>query len=220
MVEREYPPEGKGAVHHPVFAYYYTRVASVLEQAGGADHRTEVLAGLSGRVIEVGAGTGLNFAHYPESVTEVVAVEPESRLRKVAESETAHAAVAVRVINGLAENLPCADGEFDAGVAALVLCSVVDPRRALAELRRVIRPGGELRFYEHVQSDDPRAARWQNRVNTVWPLLAGGCQTNRRTVPTIIEAGFDLQDIRRFQFRPSLLCAPIAPFVIGRAIRA
>jgi ubiquinone/menaquinone biosynthesis C-methylase UbiE len=207
------------SVHHPIFAYCYARLASVMEKAGGADHRTEVLAGLSGRVIEVGAGTGLNFAHYPVSVTEVVAVEPESRLRKVALSEATRSAVDVRVINALAEGLPCADEEFDAGVAALVLCSVADPRLALAELRRVIRPGGELRFYEHVYSDDPSAAKWQNRANRVWPWLAGGCQTNRRTVETIGEAGFEIQVIRRFQFRPSLLCAPIAPFVIGRAIR-
>ncbi len=137
-------------VHHPLFARFYARCAPHEDGRGGTEHRRELLAGLSGRVVEVGAGIGSNFAHYPAAVTEVVAVEPEPYLRAKAEHAATAATVKVRVVEGLADALPLADGEADAGVASLVLCSVPDQAEALAELRRVIRPGGELRFYEHV----------------------------------------------------------------------
>src|SRR6476620_2155797 len=112
------------------------------DKAGGADNRRELLAGLTGRVVELGAGVGSNFEHYPEGVSEVVAYEPEPFLRAEAEKAAAAAPVPVRVVYGEADRLPGADGEFDAGIASLVLCSVPDQRTALAELHRVIRPGG------------------------------------------------------------------------------
>ncbi len=141
--------------HHPVFARIYTKVAALAEGRGGAEHRRKLLAGLSGRVIEVGAGSGANFAHYPTTVSEVVAVEPEGYLREHAQDAAANAPVAVSVLEGGADRLPGEEASFDAGVAALVLCTVPDQARALAELFRVIRPGGELRFYEHVISKRP-----------------------------------------------------------------
>ncbi|HZD66929.1 MAG TPA: class I SAM-dependent methyltransferase [Acidimicrobiales bacterium] len=206
-------------VQHPVFARAYARFAPGMEAAGVAEHRAELVAGLTGQVIEVGAGTGLNFAHYPSRVTHAVAVEPEPFLRARAEEAAAGAPVPVRVVPGTAEALPVPEASFDAAVVSLVLCSTLDPALALAELRRVLRPGGELRFYEHVRSSDPRAARLQRLADVVWPLLGGNCHTARHTEGSITEAGFEMVETRRFHFRPCLLSAPVAPHIIGTARR-
>jgi ubiquinone/menaquinone biosynthesis C-methylase UbiE len=194
-------------------------MAPAAEASGAAAHRGELLAGLAGRAVEVGAGTGLNFRHYPPAVTEVVAVEPEPYLRARAEEAAASVPVPVAVVDGMAERLPLDDAACDAGVASLVLCSVADQAAALAELRRVIRPGGELRFYEHVRSASPWTARAQRAVDVVWPLLAGGCHTARDTVAAIEAAGFRVERARRFSFRPAIASAPAAPHVIGAARR-
>lgn len=204
---------------HPVFARIFGRLSAAGEESGRAAHRTELLAGLSGKVIEVGAGNGLNFAHYPSAVTEVVAVEPEPHLRRLAAQAATRAPVPVRVVDGTAGLLPASEAEFDAGVCAGVLCSVLDQRQALAELRRVIRPGGQLRFYEHVRSGDPGLARFQDRADRIWAALNGGCHSNRETETAITAAGFRLEACRRFGFRPCLLGALVAPHILGRAIR-
>ena len=135
-----------GEVRHPVFARFFHRLSRVMEREVG-EHREELLAGLSGRILEVGAGNGMNFRRYPATtVKEVVALEPEAYLRERAEQAAGDAPVQVSVRDGAAEALPVQDASFDAAVASLVLCTVPDPPRALAELRRVLRPGGELRF--------------------------------------------------------------------------
>ncbi|MHB8463689.1 MAG: class I SAM-dependent methyltransferase [Acidimicrobiales bacterium] len=205
------------AVSHPLFARLYARFSAGAEKAGASDHRVEALTGLAGRVIELGAGNGLNFAHYPPAVTEVVAVEPEPYLRHRAAAAAETAAVQVTVVDGVADRLPADDDSFDAGVASLVLCSVPDQDRALAELLRVIRPGGELRFYEHVRASTPRRARLQDRVDRIWLLLAGGCHCNRDTVAAIERAGFRIETQRQFLFEPFLFARPVAPVVIGVA---
>lgn len=206
-------------IDHPTFARIYTRVAAYAEQRGGAAHRSRLLAGLSGRVIEVGAGTGANFRHYPSSVTQVIAVEPERHLRARARQAAERAPVPVEVLDGRAEHLPGADGDFDAGVVALVLCTVPDQARALTELFRVIRPGGELRFYEHVASQRPWEARLQRLADaTFWPRLAGGCHLARETTPEIERAGFAIETCERFPFRLAPLL-PADPHVLGRARR-
>ena len=206
------------SVHHPIFARLFAWGASNAppEQT---EHRRRLLEGLSGRVIEVGAGNGLNFPHYPSAVTEVVAVEPEPYLRTKAQDAAARAPVPIRMVDGIADALPAADGEFDAGVASLVLCSVPDQARALAELRRTIKPGGELRFYEHVLSHDKRAARAQHRTDRVWPHFSGGCHPNRDTPSAIEAAGFDIERCERFAFKPFFLLKAIEPHVIGLARR-
>jgi SAM-dependent methyltransferase len=206
-------------VHHPIFARMYRRIAAEAERKGASEHRDELLAGLSGRVIEVGAGTGLNFDHYTSAVTEVVAVEPEPYLRGAAEEAAAAATVPVMIVDGTADELPAETGAFDAGVASLVLCSVRSQARALGELRRVIRARGELRFYEHVRSSEPGFARMQRVVDVVWPLFGGGCHTSRETERAITEAGFAIERIRHFTFRPAMCAAPVSPHIIGAARR-
>jgi ubiquinone/menaquinone biosynthesis C-methylase UbiE len=207
-------------VRHPIAARLIERTMRAAEKRGQAEYRRQLLAGLSGRVVEVGAGSGINFRHYPKSVTEVVAVEPEAYLRRLAEQAAATAPIPVRVVSGVAGNLPLEDASFDAAVSCLVLCSVHDQRRALDELARVIQPGGELRFYEHVVSQRPLGAALQRFGDaTYWPLLAGGCQRSRDTGRVIEEAGFRIERSDRFPFSPGPLL-PADPHILGVARRA
>jgi len=208
-----------GQIRHPVFARIYDRVSTRAEDAGQREHRRELLEGLSGRVVEVGAGNGLNFQHYPLSVDEVLAVEPEPFLRERASAAAAGAPVAVRVLDGPAERLPLAGASVDAAVVSLVLCSVPDQAAALDELRRVLRPNGELRFYEHVRSEHAGFARFQQAADLLWPRVAGGCHTARDSARAIEAAGFRIERCRRLSFRPCSVLAPIAPHVLGRARR-
>jgi ubiquinone/menaquinone biosynthesis C-methylase UbiE len=204
---------------HPFFARFWIKVSPKAEGKGAAEHRDDTLAGLSGRVLELGAGNGLNFAHYPAEVTEVVAVEPEPTLRAAAERAASGARVQVTVVDGVADKLPAGDGEFDAAVTSLVLCSVPDQASALAELMRVIKPGGELRFYEHVQADTkPAAAMLRFAERTFWPRIAGGCHPARHTAEAIETAGFDIVQCRRFGFSPGAP-APKLPHILGCARR-
>ena len=208
-------------VHHPIFARLFARFGALAEQRGQAQLRRELLAGVAGRLVEVGAGSGLNFPHYPDAVDEVVAVEPEAYLREQATKAGASAPVPVRVVDGLADGLPLDDASVDAGVASLVLCSVPDPAAALSELRRVIRPGGELRFYEHVVSERPRLARAQRLAERsgLWPLVGGGCHPARDTGAAIEAAGFEIESCRRFDFRPAAVEVIVEPKILGVARR-
>ena len=198
-----------GQVRHPLFARFYSWMSRRAEARGIAEHRRELLAGLAGRVVEVGAGNGLNFAHYPGAVTEVLAVEPEPYLRARAALAAAAAPVPVRVLDGLADCLPVEDASVDAAVASLVLCSVPDQARALGELRRVLRPGGALRFYKHARAETPLLARAQQAADaTVWPRLADRCQLHRDTRGAIEGAGFIVETVRSFRFPPAFLANP------------
>lgn len=204
---------------HPVFARIYTKVADLAEGRGGAEHRRKLLAGLSGRVIEVGASSGANFARYPPTVSEVVAVEPEDYLRERAQHAATKAPIPITVVDGSASRLPGDEASFDAGVAALVLCTVPDQAQALAELFRVIRPDGELRFYEHVVSKRPWEARFQRLADaTLWPRLAGGCHLARDTTTAIEHTGFVIETFECFPFSPAPLL-PADPHILGKARR-
>jgi ubiquinone/menaquinone biosynthesis C-methylase UbiE len=206
-------------VEHPLFARFYLRMASSRKARGEDKYRRKLLTGLSGRVIEVGAGNGLNFPFYPEAVDEVVAVEPEPLLRQAAAQNAGTAAVPVEVIDAVSGQLPVEDQSFDAGVASLVLCSVPDQQRALAEFRRVIRPGGELRFYEHVVAERPVPARLQRLADaTFWPRVGGGCHLSRDTGAAIEQAGFAVERSERFSFTPGAPVPPL-PHILGVARR-
>ncbi|HYI99310.1 MAG TPA: methyltransferase domain-containing protein [Thermoleophilaceae bacterium] len=202
-------------VRHPIFARLYMLTAPSAE----GEYRRELLAGLTGQVIEVGAGHGLNFAFYPEAIERVLAVEPEPLMRKAAAKAAADAPVAVEVVDGVAGRLPTADASVDAAVASLVLCSVPDQQQALAELHRVIRPGGELRFYEHVIAQGTIPRRLQRLADaTFWPHVAGGCHLTRDTGTAIEQAGFEIESKRRFNFTPGVPVPPI-PHILGIARR-
>jgi ubiquinone/menaquinone biosynthesis C-methylase UbiE len=206
-------------VHHPVFARVYQRISHVAEAKGASEYRDRLLAGLHGRVIEVGAGNGLNFSHYPSTVTEVVAVEPESFLRARAEETARSVSVPITILDGTADALPVPEAAFDAGIASLVLCSVPDQPTALAELRRVIRPGRELRFFEHVVSKRAGPARVQRIADrTIRPFLSGGCHAGRDTLAAIEAAGFVIEQSDRFSFRPNPIDVT-SPHILGTARR-
>jgi ubiquinone/menaquinone biosynthesis C-methylase UbiE len=211
------PARTKG---HPVFARYYARVSRAMDTGGMAGYRRRALDGLAGAVIEIGAGNGLNFAHYPAGVTRVLAVEPDPYLRRVAGQQARQAPVPVEVRDGVAERLDAADASFDAAVATLVLCSVTDQRAVLGELHRVVRLGGQLRFIEHVQAGTPGLRRVQHLLDaTVWPPLLGGCHTSRDTVAAIASAGFTVERIEEFSFPPARWSTPASPHVSGVAVR-
>jgi SAM-dependent methyltransferase len=205
-------------VEHPLFA----RIAAFLASREGdveRDYRRETLAGLSGRVIEIGSGSGPNFPYYPDAVTELVSVEPERNLRAKA-IEAAHASGRpITVVDAVADRLPFEDGRFDAAVAVLVLCSVPDQAAALAELHRVLRPGGELRFYEHVIGSSRRLATVQRAMAPGLAKVFGGCRADRDTGAAIEAAGFRLESYRRF-LRRTVMDAPAAPRILGVARRA
>ena len=167
--------------------------------------RDRLLAGLSGRVVEVGAGNGANFRHYPETVEEVVAVEPEPYLRSKAEQAAQKAPVPVRVLDAVAGGLPLDAASVDAAVASLVLCTIPQPEQALAEMLRALKPGGELRFLEHIRSDEPRKARVQELSDRsgVWPLLGGGCHCSRDTLRAMETAGYQVERVDSFSLGPS-----------------
>ncbi|HEY3684328.1 MAG TPA: class I SAM-dependent methyltransferase [Streptosporangiaceae bacterium] len=202
-------------IRNPLFAWYFARCGARNEERGNRELRRETLAGLDGRVIEVGAGTGLNFPHYPPEVREVLAVEPEPYLRERATESARSAPVPVRVVDGTADRIPT-DEAYDAVVVSGLLCSVDDQAAALAEFRRVLRPGGRLRFYEHVRSRDAVYGGAQDAANLLWPRLMGGCNCNRDTL-TAIRDVFTIEAVRGFRFPPGAVFSPVAPRIVGSA---
>ncbi|MFI6873365.1 class I SAM-dependent methyltransferase [Streptomyces sp. NPDC050400] len=209
----------KDAVHHPHFARFYARF-SVRAEPVMAPVRTELLAGLSGRVLEVGAGNGLNFGYYPRTVSEVVAIEPERGLRQLAVDAAQRADVPVDVVPGAAEALPVKSEGFDAVVLCIVLCSVRDVERALGEVRRVLRPGGELRFFEHGQAPGRGMRGFQSALDrTVWPRAFGGCHVGRDALGALRGAGFELGAYRRLLVPERGVRLPTSYCVIGAARR-
>ena len=209
---------GRKQLQHPRSARQYLKIAAEADRRGGATHRDRLLAGLTGRVLEVGAGQGRNFLHYPRTVAEVVALEPDDTLRTAAEQTAASAPVPVTVVPGEASGLPGENGEFDAVVASLVLCSVEDVSGALAEMFRVLRSGGELRFYEHVRSPRRWAGWLEDAITPLWSRAGGGCHPNRDAEAAIRHSGFTIREIDRFGFSFSPF-VPKTQHIVGTAVR-
>ena len=212
------PPMAAKRLSHPFFARLWT-VMSAHETPLLRRLRTENLAGLSGRVLEVGAGTGTNFAQYPDTVTLVVAVEPETRLAPKARQAAADAPVPVSVVESTIETLP--GGElFDAAVCSLVLCSVEDPDAVLRQLHSMLKLGGELRYFEHVASPGWRGMLQQLADVTLWPRISGNCHTHRKTERAITAAGFTVEAARHQMTFPAWAPMPVSEVAVGRAVKA
>lgn len=207
------------AVDNPFFARLWSTM-STREPESIRALRRENLEGLTGRVLEIGAGTGTNFGLYPASVTEVVAIEPEQRLAVLAREAATKAAVPVTVSTQTVEQYAASAGEpFDAVVCSLVLCSIADPDEVLRQLITMLRPGGELRFLEHVASTGMRARLQRFADATVWPRLLGNCHTHRHTEKSIAAAGFEVVRARREWVLPAWVPMPASETAIGLAIR-
>ena len=202
------------------FARYLERREQRRPDAVAEELRRGLLAGLRGRVIEVGCGEGRAFEHYGPGVDHVLAVEPDPTARAAAAERARHTAVPIEVADGVAEALPAADGAFDAAVVVWVLCSVDDPAAAVQELRRVLVPGGELRFYEHVSSENVVFRGVQRAVDALfWTRALGGCRTTRDTVAELRAAGFRIDPLERGFHSSSVLTITSAPYVLGVARR-
>lgn len=188
---------------HPIVAAIYDRMLAGSERAGLAQRRAELLAAARGRVLELGAGTGANLAAYPRELDSLTMVEPDPHMarRLSAKLSARPPGFAHELIEARAERLPFDDDAFDTVVATLVLCTIPDPERALAEVARVLAPGGSLLVIEHVRDpDSPRRARWQDRLERPWGWLAGGCHPNRDTATTLRAAGFDVAGLEAERF--------------------
>jgi ubiquinone/menaquinone biosynthesis C-methylase UbiE len=198
-----------------VFAAGYDRMLAGAERAGLAERRHDLLAKANGRVLEIGAGTGLNLSHYPAAVDEIVFTEPEGPMARRLTRKLVQTGRGGEVIPAAAEALPFADDSFDTVVCTLVLCTVEDPSRALSEIARVLRPGGQLLFLEHVRADDPKLARWQDRLSGPWRWVGHGCNCNRPTTTLIQDSPLSLEEIERGEIAK---VAPIVrPLAVGRA---
>jgi ubiquinone/menaquinone biosynthesis C-methylase UbiE len=181
---------------HPIFALLYRSLGRIGERSGFAERRRRLLRDAQGAVVEIGAGTGLNFPHYPPGV-EVIATEPDPHMRKGANKAARRAARSITVRPASAESLPFPDASVDTVVSTLVLCSVDDPGAAIGEIERILKPGGRLLVLEHVRSDDPSLAGKQDKRERAHVRFAGGCHPNRDTLAALVTGGFATDDIER-----------------------
>ncbi len=179
------------------FAALYDRSLKGTEEAGLRDMRRRLLAEARGRTIDLGAGTGANLGLYPAAVSELVLIEPDPHMAKKLRHRLAEAGNPAELIEAPAERLPFEDASFDTAVFTLVLCTVPDPAAALVEVARVLRPGGRMLFIEHVRSEDPGLARWQDRLEKPWRFLGDGCHCNRDTVATIEASPLAVEQLER-----------------------
>jgi ubiquinone/menaquinone biosynthesis C-methylase UbiE len=197
-----------------VFAEMYDPFLWIGERAGMRRHRHDLLAEARGRTLEIGSGTGLNLVHYPDAVDGLVLAEPDPSMRKRLENAVRRSERQAQVIDAGAEQLPFGDRTIDTVVSTLVLCTVDAPDVALREIGRVLRPDGQLLFIEHVRSDSPSLARWQDRLARPWQRFAEGCRCNRATLELMDACGFRL-DAHPAAWRA--MPPIIRPLVVGRA---
>jgi ubiquinone/menaquinone biosynthesis C-methylase UbiE len=199
------------------FAAIYDKLMASTEEAGLADNRRRLLANARGATLELGAGTGGNLEHYPGAVTELVLTEPSEHMAKRLRAKVSASGREAQVILAPAERLPFEDDRFDTVVGTLMLCTADEPRAVLDEVARVLRPGGQLLFLEHVRSDKPGLARWQDRLEKPWGYFGAGCHPNRDTRATIEASGLQIDDIENGELpkAPPL----VRPLISGRATR-
>jgi ubiquinone/menaquinone biosynthesis C-methylase UbiE len=199
------------------FSAAYDRGFKASEDAGLREMRRELLAQARGRVLELGAGTGLNLEHYPEQIEGLTLVEPDPHMTKQLRGKLAQSgrSAEISVVEAPGEKLPFPDGSFDTVVVTLVLCTVPDPEGTLSEIKRVLKSDGQLLFLEHVRSNHPDLAKWQDRLESPWRFLADGCHCNRDTAAAIDAAGFQLGDIERGELPK--LPQIVRPLVTGSA---
>jgi ubiquinone/menaquinone biosynthesis C-methylase UbiE len=200
------------------FAATYDRGLKATEEAGLRRMRAELLAGARGRVLEIGAGTGVNLDLYPDAVEELVLVEPDPHMAKRLRLRLAESGRQAKVLEAPAERLGLEDAGFDYAVSTLVLCTVPDPGATVAELSRLLKPGGRLLFIEHVRAEDRGLATWQDRFEKPWRFLADGCYCNRDTVATIAASRFEVEALEhdRTPKAPPI----VRPLVRGSAVLA
>jgi ubiquinone/menaquinone biosynthesis C-methylase UbiE len=203
------------AIRRRLFAAFYDTVSKGSEEAGLRDERRELLASAEGVTLELGAGTGLNLEHYPEAVTRLVLAEPDEHMRRRLERRAGQVFPAAEIIDAGAERLPFPDATFDTAVVTFVLCSVPDQEAALRELARVLKPTGRLLFLEHVRSDDPGLAKWQDRVTPLYNLV--GCNPNRDTLAALEASELGVESVRHGEVPK----APKVerPLIVGSASR-
>ena len=195
---------------HKWFAAIYDRMLAPQEKKFLDAIRSEMLSDVSGEVLEIGAGTGANFKHY-KSGAHVIAIEPDPYMLKRASKRAEGVAANIDLRQTAAEELPFADASFDFVIDTLVLCSVRDPRKVLSEIKRVLKPGGELRLYEHVRYENSIGGLSQDLISPVWQWFGAGCHPNRRTEQYLREAGFELSNVRVRKDSP-----PVPPMVFTR----
>lgn len=200
------------------FGKSFARVGPRMDARGATAHRRRLLEPAHGAVVEIGAGYGATFDLYPAAVTGVLALEPDPTLRELARDAAGRAAVPVTVEDGAAEALPVADASVDVVVSSLVLCSVADQRAVLKEVARVLRPGGQLLFYEHVRSEHRLLGAAEDLITPLWSRMAGGCHPNRDTAAVIAQAGLTVQALERFGFS-ALPGNPRLAHVLGAACK-
>lgn len=199
-----------------MFSAFYDRGFKKTEEAGLGEMRRELLAGARGRVLELGAGTGLNLQHYPASIESLTLVEPDPHMTKQLHPKLAAEGRQAEVVEAPAERLPFDDDSFDTVAVTLVLCTVPNQQAALAEIARVLKPGGQLLFLEHVRSGDESLAKWQDRLEGPWRFLGDGCHCNRDTAAAIEASPLELGEVER----DALPKAPpiVRPLIRGRAV--
>jgi ubiquinone/menaquinone biosynthesis C-methylase UbiE len=200
------------------FTAFYDRAMKSTEEAGMREIRRQTLADARGRTIDIGAGTGINLGLYSPDIGDLVLAEPDPHMLKNLRSKAAESGREVTIVEAPAAALPFEDDSFDTAVFTLVLCTVPDPEAALAEAARVLRPGGRLLFVEHVRSEDPGLARWQDRLEGPWRFLGDGCHCNRDTVATIEASPFEVEKVENGELpkAPPL----VKPLVRGSAVLA
>ena len=209
---------GGSAAWASVFAALYDPLLWVGETAGVREYRKDVLSRARGWTVEIGSGTGLNLPHYPDDLDELVLIEPDDAMRSRLERTLSRSGRRARLVDASAERLPFADRSVDTVVSTFVLCTVDAPDLALREIARVLRPDGQLLFIEHIRSESPRLACWQDRMVGPWRRVARGCRCNRATAELIPTCGLQLVQARRATWHgmPPI----VRPLIAGRALPA